>query len=58
MISNWKVKPVEIAGVTFYQVYRVTDAANKRAREETRGGYWDNENDAQQLAKRLNEVKK
>lgn len=58
MISNWKVKPVEIAGLTFYQVYRHTDAANKREREETYGGYWETEADAQQLARRLNEVKK
>ena len=50
MTGKWKVKEVEVAGVTFYQVYRTTDAASKKARIETRGGYWTTEKEAQHLA--------
>lgn len=56
MVSNWKVRTVEVAGATFYQVYRTTDAASKRSREETHGGYWSTEEEAQQLADKMNEV--
>lgn len=58
MLSNWKIRTVEVAGTTFYQVYRNTDAAKKSERIETYGGYWDTKNDAQKLADKLNEVKK
>ena len=58
MVSNWKVRPVEVAGSTFYQVYRLTDAAKKQDRVQTHGGYWDTEKDAQTLADKMNEVKK
>ena len=58
MLSKWKVRAVEVAGTTFYQVYRLTDAVSKKAREETHGGYWGTETEAQQLADKMNEVKK
>lgn len=57
MLSNWRVRDVHVAGTTFYQVYRLTDAASKKDREETRGGYWITFGEAQALADKLNEGK-
>ena len=55
--SEWKVSCNPVAGKTFYQVYRLTDAASKKDREETRGGYWITFGEAQALADKLNEGK-
>ncbi len=55
MISLWKVKEVDVAGSTFYEVYRTTDAAREKDRIETTGGYWTTKQEAEELAKRLNE---
>ena len=57
MLSNWRVRTVDCCGTTFYQVYRITDAATKKEREETRGGYWITVGEAQRLADCLNEGK-
>ena len=54
MLSSWKVREVCVAGTTFYQVYRTTDAARKQDRTETRGGYWATEKEAWILADKLN----
>ena len=56
MLSNWKVREVDVAGTVFYQVYRMTDAVRRRDFIETYGGYWDNKSDAASLAERLNRV--
>lgn len=55
MISLWKTRAVDIAGSTFYEVYRTTDAAREKDRVETAGGYWTTKQEAEELAKRLNE---
>ena len=55
MLSKWKVHTVELAGNTFFEVYRSTDAASKKNREETFGGYWTTEAEARALADKLNE---
>ena len=57
MLSNWKVREVDVAGSTFYQIYRDTDAAKKSERIETYGGYWTTEKEAADLAKKMNEVR-
>lgn len=57
MLSNWRVRDVNVAGTTFYQVYRTTDAVRVSEREESRGGYWVTFGEAQALADRLNEGK-
>lgn len=54
MLSKWQVRTVEVAGSTFYQVYRTTDAARAKDRIETRGGYWTTESEAAELAGRYN----
>lgn len=54
MLSKWKVRTVEVAGSTFFQVYRDTDAASKKHRIETKGGYWSTEKEALDLAAALN----
>lgn len=58
MLSKWKVRTVEVAGSTFFQVYRLTDAVSKKHRTETFGGYWTTREEAQELADRLNEEEK
>lgn len=58
MISKWKVHAVEVAGNTFFEVFRTTDAASKKNREERFGGYWTTEAEAQSLADKLNEEEK
>ena len=52
MRSSWKVREQPIAGVTFYQVYRTTDAVKNPI--ETYGGLWSTTAEAEQLARRLN----
>lgn len=52
MRSNWKVREKPVAGVTFYQVYRTTDAVKNPI--ETYGGLWSTQAEAEQLARRLN----
>ena len=54
MLSNWKVRTVQVAGSTFYEVYRTTDAAREKDRVERYGGYWTTEQEAEELAHRLN----
>lgn len=54
MISKWKVRTVDVAGSTFYQVYRTTDASRAKDRIETRGGYWTTEAEATALAEKYN----
>lgn len=54
MLSNWKVRTVQVAGSTFYEVYRTTDAAREKDRVERFGGYWTTEKEAKDLAARLN----
>lgn len=54
MLSPWKVRKVDLAGSEFYQVYRTTDAARAADRIKTCGGYWTTENEAAELADRLN----
>ena len=55
MLSNWKVRTVQVAGSTFYEVYRTTDAAREKDRVERYGSYWTTEKEAAALADRLNE---
>ena len=55
MLSTWKTRTVSVAGATFYEVYRSTDAAREKDRVETYGGYWTTESEAAALADRLNE---
>ena len=55
MISLWRVRTTEVAGSTFYEVYRTTDAAREKDRVQTYGGYWTTEQEAAALADRLNE---
>ena len=55
MLSNWKVRTVEVAGSTFFEVYRTTDAAREKDRVERYGGYWTTEKEAAALAARLNQ---
>lgn len=54
MLSKWKVRTVEVAGSTFFQAYRDTDAASKKNRMETKGGYWSTEKEALDFAATLN----
>ena len=54
MLSPWKVRTVSVAGSTFYEVYRTTDAAREKDRVERYGGYWTTEKEAEELAQRLN----
>ena len=54
MLSNWNVRTVQVAGSTFYEVYRTTDAAREKDRVERYGGYWTTEKEAEELAQRLN----
>lgn len=56
MRSSWKVREKPIAGVTFYQVYRTTDAVKNPL--ETYGGLWSTQTEAEQLARRLNQNEK
>lgn len=59
MLSKWMVREVTVAGNTFYQAYRVTDAVKVRDQIETYGGYYTTEKEAVELAQLLNkEVKK
>lgn len=55
MLSLWKVRTVSVAGSTFYEVYRTTDAAREKDRVERYGGYWTTEKEARDLASRLNQ---
>ena len=55
MLSLWKVRTVSVAGSTFYEVYRTTDAAREKDRVERYGGYWTTEKEAKDLAARLND---
>ena len=55
MLSNWKVRTVQVAGSTFYEVYRTTDAAREKDRVERYGGYWTTEKEATDLAASLNQ---
>ena len=55
MLSPWKVRTVSVAGSTFYEVYRTTDAAREKDRVERYGGYWTTEKEARDLAARLNQ---
>lgn len=55
MLGKWKVREVNVAGVTFFQAYRLTDAVSKKHRTETFGGYWTTREEAQELADNLNE---
>lgn len=56
MKSNWRTMPVEVAGRTFYQAYRLMDlcADNTRKNRETYGGFYETEKEAADLAERLN----
>lgn len=56
MKSNWRTMPVEVAGRTFYQAYRLIDlcADNTRKNRETHGGFYETEKEAADLAERLN----
>ena len=59
MLSKWMVREVTVAGSVFYQAYRVTDAAKVSDQIETHGGYYTTEQEALDLAQRLNkEVKR
>jgi len=58
MLSRWMVRETSVAGTTFYQVYRTTDAVKVRDQIETYGGLWTTREEAAELAKTLNsEVK-
>ena len=52
--------PVEVAGRTFYQVYRLNDvcAENTVKNRETRGGYYDTQQEADALAEKMNEAER
>ena len=54
MLSKWKVREVEVAGMTFYQVCRHTDAVKEKNQIETSGGYWSTPKEAKTLADKLN----
>ena len=60
MRSRWRTMPVEVAGRTFYQVYRLNDvcAENTKKNRETRGGYYDTQQEADALAEKLNEAER
>lgn len=60
MKSMWRTMPVEVAGRTFYQVYRLNDvcADNTVKNRETRGGYYDTQREADALAGKLNAERK
>ena len=60
MRSRWRTMPVEVAGRTFYQVYRLNDvcADNTIKNRETRGGYYDTQQEADALAEKLNEAER
>ena len=55
MLSKWKVRTVKVAGATFYEVYRTTDAVKAMKRVQRYGGYLTTEKEAQELADRLND---
>lgn len=55
MLSRWKTRTVEVAGATFFEVYRTTDAAKANQSVQRYGGYWTTEKEAQDLADRLND---
>ena len=56
MKSMWRTRPVEVAGRTFYQAYRLSDlcADNTRKNRETYGGYYETRDEAERLAEFLN----
>ncbi len=56
MNGNWKVTTKDVAGTTFYQVYRARDlcAPLEQKNIETTGGLWATEEEAEALARRLN----
>ena len=56
MKSNWRTMPREVAGRTFYQVYRLRDLCDKPTQKniETHGGYYESLKDAERLADTLN----
>lgn len=56
MKSLWRVMTREVAGRTFYQVYRLKDvsADNTDKNRETCGGYYSTEKEAANLAGFLN----
>lgn len=60
MRSRWRTMPVEVAGRTFYQVYRLNDvcADNTIKNRETRGGYYDTQQEADALAEKMNEAER
>ena len=60
MRSRWRTMPVEVAGRTFYQVYRLYDvcADNTKKNRETRDGYYDTQKEANALAEKLNEAER
>ena len=54
MLTKWKVREVYVAGTTFYQIYRTTDAVKSDERTEAKGGFWSTEREAWILADKLN----
>ena len=56
MKSKWRIMPVEVAGRTFYQAYRLIDlcAENTRKNRETWGGYYVTRKEAENIADWLN----
>ena len=60
MKSMWRTMSVEVAGRTFYQVYRLNDvcAENTVKNRETRGGYYDTQQEADALTEKLNEAER
>ena len=55
MKSKWRVEAQNIAGGTFFLIYRLKDLCAKDCREnrETRGT-WDTEEEAQRIVDKLN----
>lgn len=54
--STWKVTANPIAGKMFYGVYRIRDieAPDHSGNRETRGGWYETQEEAEALARRLN----
>ena len=57
MKSNWRVMEKDVAGTTFFVVYRCRDLCAPREPKniETRGGLYSTEAEAQLVADNLNE---
>lgn len=56
MMSKWRVKEAQVAGTTFYRVYRLLDVSAKETQKNilSHGGLWATRKEAEDLAAALN----